>query len=98
MVVMRIGELAEAAGVSTRTVRHYHQVGLLPEPARTGSGYRRYGLRDLIRFSHVRRLVELGLSLDEVRLVLADDEERELGEIIESMDRELAVQQEHLTL
>lgn len=93
---MRIGELAEAAGVSTRTVRHYHHVGVLPEPVRTPSGYRDYGLRDLIRLSHARRLVELGLALDEVRDVLADDEGRDLTEIIEAMDAELAVSQERI--
>ncbi len=95
---MRIGELAEAAGVSTRTVRHYHHVGVLPEPERSPSGYREYALRDLVRLSHARRLVELGLSLDEVRDVLADEEGRDLGEIIEAMDVELATQQERLAI
>ncbi|GAT66905.1 merR family transcriptional regulator [Planomonospora sphaerica] len=41
---MRIGELAALAGVSTRTVRHYHRLGLLPEPERRANGYRVYGL------------------------------------------------------
>lgn len=93
---MRIGELAEAAGVTTRTVRHYHQIGLLPEPARTTSGYRSYTLRDLIRLSHARRLVELGLGLDDVRRVLAGDEGRDLAQIVASMEAELALQQERL--
>lgn len=83
---MRIGELAAAVGVSTRTVRYYHQVGLLPEPGRTTSGYRVYSLRDLVRLSHARRLVELGLGLEEVRDVLAGDEGRALADIITSMD------------
>lgn len=94
---MRIGELATAAGVSTRTVRYYHQVGLLPEPERTVSGYRTYTLRDLVRLSHARRLVELGLGLSEVREVLAGDEGRGLLDIVASMEAELAVQQERLT-
>lgn len=95
---MRIGELAAAVGVSTRTVRHYHQIGLLPEPERTPAGYRTYRLRDLVHLSHARRLVELGLGLDEVRDVLADDEGRPLVDIIETMDAQLAVQQERLTV
>lgn len=90
---MRIGELATAAGVTTRTVRHYHQIGLLPEPPRTAGGYRDYSVRDLVRLSHARRLVELGLALDEVRLVLADEEGRSLAEIVEAMDSELAAQE-----
>lgn len=93
---MKIGELAAAVGVSTRTVRYYHQVGLLPEPVRSAAGYRVYGMRDLVLLSHARRLVEIGLGLDEVRQVLADEEGRDLGEIIASMDTALAVQQERL--
>lgn len=93
---MRIGELAAAVGVSTRTVRYYHQVGLLPEPERSASGYRVYSMRDLVLLSHARRLVELGLGLDEVRQVLADEEGRDLGEIVASMDAALALQQERL--
>lgn len=93
---MRIGELAAAVGVSTRTVRYYHQVGVLPEPARTASGYRVYGMRDLVLLSHARRLVELGLGLDEVRDVLAGSQSRDLGEIVASMDAALALQAERL--
>lgn len=70
---MRIGELAALAGVSTRTVRHYHHLGVLPEPPRRVNGYREYGLRDALRLARARRLTELGLSLDEVRDVLAGD-------------------------
>ncbi len=43
---MRIGELAGLVGISTRAIRHYHHVGLLPEPARKANGYREYSLRD----------------------------------------------------
>src|SRR3954465_267106 len=41
--MLTIGQLAAYAGVTARAVRHYHQIGLLPEPARDASGYRRYG-------------------------------------------------------
>ena len=41
--MLTIGQLAAYAGVTVRTVRHYHQIGLLPEPERDASGYRRYG-------------------------------------------------------
>lgn len=68
---MRIGELATLVGVSTRTVRHYHHVGVLPEPARASNGYREYGLADAVLLVRARRLTELGLSLDEVADVLA---------------------------
>ncbi len=90
---MRIGELAALVGVSTRTVRHYHHLGLLPEPARLVNGYREYRLRDAVGLARVRRLAELGLSLDEIRDVLADDHGRELREVLEELDADLARQQ-----
>jgi DNA-binding transcriptional MerR regulator len=90
---MRIGELATAVGVSTRAVRHYHRIGLLPEPRRRANGYRVYDARDLLRLARVRRLTELGLSLDEAADVLADDEGRELPEILAELDADLARQE-----
>jgi DNA-binding transcriptional MerR regulator len=91
---MRIGELAALVGVSTRTVRHYHHLGLLPEPVRLTNGYREYRLRDAVSLARVRRLAELGLSLDEIRDVLADDQGRELREVLLELDADLARQQE----
>lgn len=93
---MRIGELAQLVGVSTRTVRHYHLIGVLSEPERLANGYREYGLRDAVLLARVRRLTELGLSLDEVRDVLADDRGRELREVLLELDADLAGQQEAL--
>ncbi|AUH43309.1 MerR family transcriptional regulator [Streptomyces sp. CMB-StM0423] len=90
---MRIGELAALAGVTTRTVRHYHRIGLLPEPARRANGYRVYTLRDAVELARVRRLTELGLSLDEVRDALADDIGKELHEILAELDADLARQE-----
>ncbi|HEY3501628.1 MAG TPA: MerR family transcriptional regulator [Actinocatenispora sp.] len=91
---MRIGELAALVGVSTRTVRHYHHQGLLDEPPRLTNGYREYRLRDAVVLARIRRLSELGLSLDEVRDVLADDRGRELREVLTELDADLAQQQE----
>lgn len=90
---MRIGELADTIGVTARTIRHYHRVGLLPEPPRRANGYRIYGMRDALLLARARRLVELGLSLDEAADVLADDEGRELGEILVEIDADLARQE-----
>ncbi|MBE1531603.1 MerR family transcriptional regulator [Actinomadura algeriensis] len=90
---MRIGELAELVGVSTRTVRHYHRQGLLPEPERLANGYREYRMRDAVLLARVRRLVELGMSLDEVRDVLADDRGRDLREVLRELDDDLARQE-----
>jgi DNA-binding transcriptional MerR regulator len=90
---MRIGELAGLVGISTRAIRHYHDVGLLPEPARTANGYREYSLRDAVELARVRRLTELGLSLDEVADALTGDAGRDLTEILRELDADLARQE-----
>ncbi|WP_058042955.1 MerR family transcriptional regulator [Streptomyces roseifaciens] len=90
---MRIGEIAALVGVTTRAIRHYHHVGLVPEPERRPNGYRAYSVRDAVLLARVRRLTELGLSLDEVRDVLADDAGRDLAEVLEELDTDLARQE-----
>ncbi|MFJ2769900.1 MerR family transcriptional regulator [Streptomyces sp. NPDC087300] len=87
---MRIGELAGLVGVTTRAIRHYHHLGLLPEPERRPNGYREYGLRHAVALARVRRLTGLGLGLTEVRDVLADDAGRELAEVLAELDADLA--------
>jgi DNA-binding transcriptional MerR regulator len=74
---MRIGELADRAGVNPKTVRYYESIGLLPEPDRLGSGYRDYGDRDVDRLRFVKTAQRLGLSLSEIAEIL---ELRERGE------------------
>ncbi|GAB4560671.1 MAG: Cu(I)-responsive transcriptional regulator [Rhizobacter sp.] len=63
---MNIGEAAEAAGVSTKMIRHYEQIGLLPAAARTDSGYRQYGERDVSLLHFVRQSRRLGFSIDQI--------------------------------
>ncbi|MEU2132718.1 MerR family transcriptional regulator [Streptomyces sp. NPDC018352] len=79
---MRIGEIAALVGLTTRTIRHYHHAGLLPEPERRLNGYRAYSVRDAVLLARVRRLTGLGLDLDEVRGVLADNAGREPAEVL----------------
>lgn len=66
---IRIGALAERSGVTTRTIRYYESLGLLPEPARRGA-HRSYGDADVGRLRRIELLKDLGLSLDEVAAVL----------------------------
>ncbi|MFF8292526.1 MerR family transcriptional regulator [Streptomyces sp. NPDC016309] len=107
---MRIGEIAGLVGITTRAVRHYHHLGLLPEPRRRANGYRDYTLRDAVLLARIRRLTELGLGLDEVRDVLADGggppcpsgaessgAGRELVDVLEELDADLARQQEEIS-
>lgn len=67
---MRIGELAEAAGVTAKTVRYYEQIGLMPAPGRTGTGYRNYDGALLERLRFIRDAQATGLSLTEIASVL----------------------------
>jgi len=68
---MKIGELAAASGATPKTIRFYEQAGLMPEPARKPSGYRDYGPEFVDRLHFIRRAQAAGLSLREVRQVLA---------------------------
>ncbi len=70
---LSISEVARLAGVTTRTVRHYHAEGLLPEPARDSSGYRRYGARDVVELVRVVRLRSLGMPLRQIAERLSAD-------------------------
>ncbi|MET9463243.1 MerR family transcriptional regulator [Streptomyces sp. NPDC006544] len=63
---MRIGELAERAGTSTRTLRYYEARGLLPA-RRDGNGYRTYGEEDLRLLHEIRTLRDFGFDLEETR-------------------------------
>jgi DNA-binding transcriptional MerR regulator len=67
---LQIGEVAQRAGVSPRTVRYYEELGLLQQAPRTAAGTRLYGEGDVVRLRFIGRLKALGLSLDEIKLAL----------------------------
>ncbi len=68
---MRIGELAGRLGLNPRTIRFYESIGVLPEPARSDSGYRDYDESDLARLRFIKLAQSLGLALDDIREILA---------------------------
>lgn len=68
---MRIGELARRTGVTAKTIRFYEQAGIMPAPERTSAGYRDYGPEFLDRLGFIRRAQGAGLSLRDVRQILA---------------------------
>jgi DNA-binding transcriptional MerR regulator len=88
---MRIGELADAGGVNPKTIRFYEQMGLLPVPSRTPSGYRDYGEDDAGRLVFVKTAQRLGLTLAEIREILAfrDRGERPCGYVLGVLDRQV---------
>lgn len=68
---LTIGRLAEQSGVSSKTIRYYEEVGLLPEPRRSANGYRRYDERSVHILRFVGRARELGFSMQDIEELLA---------------------------
>jgi len=93
--VLTISQLARYVGVSVRTVRHYHQLGLLAEPARDGSGYRRYGADDVIALKRISTLARAGVPLARISGLLSA-EPAEFVEAIGEIDAELETQMAEL--
>src|SRR5918992_1089919 len=96
---MRIGEIAEQAGVSVDTVRFYERVGVLPPPARTGSGYRDYEPGTVGRIQLTRELQAIGFTLNEAVDALAahdaggatcESEQWRLQAVLDRVDAKLA--------
>jgi DNA-binding transcriptional MerR regulator len=89
--MLTIGQLASYAGVTIRAVRHYHQIGLLPEPERDASGYRTYQAAAVVRLIRIRTLAEAGVPLARVRELLDADPETFAAATTE-IDRQLRAQ------
>jgi DNA-binding transcriptional MerR regulator len=86
--MLTISQLASYAGVTVRAVRHYHVKGLLPEPARDHSGYRRYDAGAVVELIRIRTLAEAGVPLARVKELLAAGEE-EFAAAVADIDRRL---------
>jgi DNA-binding transcriptional MerR regulator len=96
--MLTISQLASYAGVTVRAVRHYHAKGLLPEPERDHSGYRRYDAKAVVELIKIRTLAESGVPLARVQDLLAADEEElatAVAEIDRRLRREIRERQEH---
>ncbi|MDH6244025.1 heavy metal-responsive transcriptional regulator [Mycobacterium sp. OTB74] len=96
---MKIGELAQLGATTAKTIRFYEQEGLLPEPARTASGYRDYDPQTVDRLNFIARAQAAGLSLREVRQVLAiaDRGEQPCGHVVQVLAERLDQVQARIT-
>jgi DNA-binding transcriptional MerR regulator len=86
--VLTISRLAATAGVTVRTVRHYHHVGLLPEPERDASGYRRYSAQAAVDLIRIRTLADAGVPLARIDALL-HAQPTEFAAAITDIDAEL---------
>ncbi|CAM3679159.1 MerR family transcriptional regulator [Occultella aeris] len=89
--MLTIGELASYSGVTIRAVRHYHATGLLPEPERDHSGYRRYDAAAVIEVIKIRTLAQAGVPLSQVRGLQRADQS-EFAVAVADIDRRLAAE------
>jgi DNA-binding transcriptional MerR regulator len=93
--MITIGQLAAYAGVTIKAVRHYHQRGLLEEPSRDSSGYRRYSAQDAIDLIKIKTLAEAGVPLARIKELLAADPDR-FATAMAEIDRTLEKRAEEL--
>ena len=93
--MLTIGQLAAYAGVTVRAVRHYHQIGLLPEPQRDASGYRRYGPTAVVSLIKIRTLANAGVPLSQIGQMLEANAST-FGEAIQRIDSHLRDEIERL--
>lgn len=91
-----IGRAAAFVGVTVKTVRHYHKIGLVEEPERDSSDYRRYGSADLLRLVQVRTLAAAGVPLAEIGPLL-DSDAASFAASLADVERQLAEQIDELT-
>lgn len=91
-----IGQAAAFADITIKTVRHYHKLGLVDEPARDSSGYRRYGSAELLRLVQVRTLAAAGVPLAEIGPLL-DADTAPFAEALADVERRLTARITELT-
>ena len=99
--ILRIGELADQLGTTTKTLRFYERIGLIESPPRNQSGYRLYAGDNIKNAQMVINLRRLGLSIEELQQLMSEDEESSLRKRLSSildqklfyLDQELGVLQ-----
>ncbi|MFD3818121.1 MerR family transcriptional regulator [Streptomyces rubiginosohelvolus] len=98
---VKIGDAAAFAGCTPRAIRHYHEIGLLPEPERGGDDRRRYRYEDMIRLLWIRRMADTGIALEDIREAFAEDPADAQGgdsieAVLERVEGSLAAQEAEL--
>jgi DNA-binding transcriptional MerR regulator len=92
---VKIGAAAAFAGITPRAIRHYHEIGLLPEPGRGSDGRRRYGYDDMIRLLWICKMAAAGIALDDIRHASTAGADG-IEATLERLEKSLAEQEEEL--
>jgi len=90
--MLKVGELAQKAGLTVRTLHHYDSIGLLRPSARSDAGYRLYDHQDVVRLHQIQALRRFGMALTEIGAFLANPEASPLsivGQQIAALDRQI---------
>ncbi len=96
---MQIGDLARRTGVSTKTIRYYEEIGVLPEPERARNGYRDYPDDAIDRLEFIREAQATGLTLTEIGFILdlRSHGEATCQHVIDLLERHLDALDRHIT-
>lgn len=99
---VKIGDAAAFVGTTPRAIRHYHEIGLLPEPERGSDDRRRYGYEDMIRLLWIRKMADAGIALDDIHAAFADptsggaDSDDDIVGTLERLEQTLVAQEAEL--
>jgi DNA-binding transcriptional MerR regulator len=77
-----IGEVATLLGITPKTIKHYHDIGLLAQPERDANLYRRYTMAHIIQLQQIMRLKQFGLSLKQIEIIIQSDNPDELARVV----------------
>jgi DNA-binding transcriptional MerR regulator len=100
MTWMTVGQLAKKSGITVRTLHHYDALGLLTPARRSEAGYRLYGPEEVVRLSRIVCLRKLGLSLEQIEALLANQSQSlqtTLKQHILELEEQIATQQQQLS-
>jgi MerR family transcriptional regulator, copper efflux regulator len=88
-----VSRLAEAAGVGVETIRFYERRGLIQQPQKNGTGYRKYGPDDVARIRFIKSAQALGFTLNEIGelMQLEDDSRAQCGDVQERAQQKVAL-------
>ena len=99
---VKIGDAASFVGTTPRAIRHYHDLGLLPEPVRGSDDRRLYGYEEMIRLLWIRKMADAGIALDDIReaftgtALAGGDSAHDVAVVLERLERALIAQESEL--